>query len=74
MNSDLEAIVAAEFVLEADDEERRLREATDCAVAERQAARARFRETRQHAAEKALAQAADLYARIIDGGIAAMQK
>jgi hypothetical protein len=57
----------ASLVRDADDDERQIREATDRAVADRQAARARYSETRRPAAEAALIEAADLYARIIVG-------
>ena len=51
-----------------DDEERRIQEAADRAVAERQANRSRYRETRRRAAEGALAQAARVYAQIVVNG------
>jgi hypothetical protein len=51
-----------------DDEERRIQEAADRAVADRQATRARYREARRRAAESALARAAEVYARIIADG------
>jgi hypothetical protein len=51
-----------------DDEERRILEAADRAVADRRAIRARYRETRRRAAEGALARAAEVYAAIVTDG------
>jgi hypothetical protein len=52
----------------ADEEERLIQEAADRAAADRQATRARYRETRHRVAEGALARAAEVYARIIAHG------
>jgi hypothetical protein len=51
-----------------DDEERRIREEADRAVAERQAIRARFRETRRQMADAALTRAAEIFAAIVANG------
>jgi hydroxylamine reductase (hybrid-cluster protein) len=57
-----------------DDEERQIQEAAERAVADRQAIRSRYRETRRLAAEGALAQAADLYAQILLDGPSGIPK
>jgi vacuolar-type H+-ATPase subunit H len=57
-----------------DEEERQIREAADRAVADRQAIRSRYRETRRLAAEGALAQAADLYAQVVMNGPSGIPK
>jgi vacuolar-type H+-ATPase subunit H len=57
-----------------DDEERQIQEAAERAVADRQAIRSRYRETRLLAAEGALAQAADLYAQILLDGPSGIPK
>lgn len=57
-----------------EEEERRIREAADQAVAERQAKRARYRETTRQAAETALPRAAELYARLVADGPAGTVK
>ena len=51
-----------------DDEERRIQEAADRAVADRQATRSRYRETRRLAAEGAIAHAAEVFAQIVVNG------
>jgi hypothetical protein len=57
-----------------DDEERRIQEAADRAVADRQANRSWYRETRRRAAEGALAHAAEVFAVIVVKGPSGIPK